>query len=225
MVPAILEEVQAYTDALTRGAVRCELAACPRCGLEGASFSLHEVRGRTYLVAVGRLVESVASLVSRWKCRSCRTTFTLYPSFALAHKRYVRQTVFERSQVYLGDERQSYRTAVRIDRMPIFHQSSAAGEALEDRTLAASTLHRWLATLGRLSKTLQQALHLIRARDPTSGLFRTLAAIVIAPWRYRSEERAALLRSGSHLLLAGPAYRALFGVSIFPNLATACRFS
>jgi transposase-like protein len=224
MVPRILEEVEAYTDAVARGKVHCDLAACPRCGEKRASFRLYDCRGRTFLVVVERLVKKIRSQLTRWKCRLCNKSFTLYSSFALPYKRYVRDQIFECSEAYLEDETSSYRRGVEVHGLAIFHDGST-GEKTQEQTLHGSTLHRWIGALGNLRKTLLTALHLIRVKDPSSLIFRTIASLVVAPRRYRSEERKALLRSCQELLVTEEEYRSIFDVSIFPHLATACDFS
>jgi hypothetical protein len=174
-------------------------------------------------VIVERLVRKVRSLLTRWVCDICAKAFTLYPSFAFPHKRYVRDQIFEWCSRYLEGESLSYRRAVQVDGLPVFYEAHA--ENPDDRTVAHSTLHRWIRTLGNLTRTLREALQMVRAKDACAPLFRQLSLIVVRSSRCRSTERESLLRSCHQLILAERTYRSLFDVSIFPHLATACRFS
>jgi hypothetical protein len=219
MVPSLLDAIQSYTEAVLKKEIRCDLDACPRCGGISTSFKLHDRRKRTFLVVIERLVHQAFSLLTRWKCCGCRQTFTLYPDFAVPHKRYVRGVVFELSQRYVEEDRLSYRAAVRVEGMPVCYDSPEEGK-IDDRTLAPSTLWRWLVLFSRLSRTLQEAFRLIRARSAASSIFRQF--LPVAPWKYRSETRREILESSLRLLRTEEEYRQVFGVSIFPRLATVC---
>jgi hypothetical protein len=173
-------------------------------------------------VIVDRIVKRVCSWVTRWKCLICRRTFTLYPDFALPHKRYVRQDVCRLCGHYVNDDRLSYRRAVEVHRMAVFHDAEANGK-LSDRRLSPTTPHRWIAFLGGLKQTLTEAWRLIRAQSPGCDLFRGSTAV--APWKYRSEPRKGVLQTCGRLLQADQAYGNLFKISIFPHLGTGCRWS
>ncbi len=217
MLLPILEEIQSYTGAVEKKEVQCDVSSCPRCG-EPASFKLHERRRRTYLVVVERFVKTVLSLLTRWKCERCGETFTLYPSFALPGKRYLRQEVFRRAGRYVDGDHESYRKAVKVDGLPVFHEGR--GKEIDERSLAHTTLHRWLALFSTLAGTCREALGLIRQKSPASGVFRK--AFPIVPWKYRSDERRRVLQDSRRLLVAEGEYHSLFGISIFPRLATLC---
>ena len=215
MLLPILEEIQSYTRAVEKNEVQCDLPCCPRCR-EPASFKLHERRRRTYLVVVERLVKTVLSLLTRWKCERCGETFTLYPAFALPRKRYVRQEVFCRAGRYVEGDHESYRKAVKVDGMGVFHEGQ--GEEIDERALAHTTLYRWLGLFSSLESTCREALRLLREKAPACDVFRKI--LPIAPWKYRSEERRGVLGDCRRLLVAEVEYRRLFGISIFPRLAT-----
>lgn len=217
MLLPILEEIQSYTRAVEKKEIQCDLACCARCG-EPASFKLHDRRRRTYLVRVERLVHTVLSLLTRWKCERCAKSFTLYPSFALPRKRYVRQEVFRRAGRYLEEDQESYRKAVKVDTMAVFHKGQ--GKEIDERSLAHTTVHRWIGFLSSLQRTCRQALRLLREKSPSSEVFRKI--LPIAPWKYRSDERRRVLQDSRRLLVAEGEYRSLFGISIFPRLATLC---
>ena len=219
MVAKILAEMESYSKDVQEKRVTCGLAACLRCGKRTDDFTLHDRRQRSFLVALERLVHKVLVWLARWKCRLCGATFTLYPPFALPFKRYVTLTVLTLSESYLENDALTYRKAVLHDGMPIFHESKEAG-SLDERTLQHSTLHRWFALFGALARTRREALRLIRQKSPGSGVFRKI--LPIPPWKYRSDERRGALGRSRQLLVAEAEYRAIFKISIFPQLATLC---
>jgi len=216
MVSRIEEEIQAHTEKVKTRQISCDLGACPRCGEHPDFFNLHDVRERTFLVVVERLVRTILSLLPRWKCPLCGKTFTGYPPFAVRYKRYVRQTVMESGRRYVEEDRMTYREGVRKNDLPIFRDGEE--EKIDDRALAPSTLHRWITSLGSLAETLRAALELLGSKG--SGIFRKV--FPVSPRKYRTEGRKAILEDCLRLLLAEEEYRSLFGVSIFPRLATAC---
>ena len=217
MISPIEEEIQAHTEKVKTRQIRCDLEVCPRCEGVPGFFNLHDVRERTFLVIFDRLVRTILSLLPRWKCPLCGKTFTGYPPFAVRYKRYVRETVMESSRRYVEDDRMTYREGVCKNCLPIFHDCEAEDE-IDDRTLAPSTLHRWITTLGGLAETLRASLKLIGSKS--SGIFRKV--FPASSRKHRTEDRKALLEDCLRLLLAEEEYSSLFGVSIFPRLATAC---
>ena len=213
----LLQVIHYHTEAVRVGRVVYEGVTCPRCQGIPDAFKIHDRRRRLFRVVVERLVQRVSGLVVRWKCGLCKQTFSPCPDFAVPYKRYVRDVVLDFGARYLGDDALSYRSAVRVDGLPIFYDSGPDG-AVDERVLAASTVHRWLGWLGRLDKTLHEALQLIRRASATSGLFRKTHPVPF--WKYRSAERRKRLQVGLGLLAVEVAYRRLFSLSIFPGLAT-----
>lgn len=225
MVPdLILEAIAAHTRAVERGEVVCSLDRCPHCDQQSAGFKYHASRRRWFRVIVQLMVRRVPSAVTRWKCVVCRKTFTVYPDFAFPHKRYVRQDLCRLCGRYVAEDGLSYRKAVEVNGKAIYYDAAeGAGEVIDDRTLSHSALHRWISFLGALKQTLGQAWQLIRARSPSSELFRSSSAVPAR--KYRSAQRKGLLQACGRLLQADQAYRNLFGVWIFPYLGTVCRWS
>jgi hypothetical protein len=231
----MLDEIQRYTQSVENGTFACRLDACPCCEGHPEGFTRHDRRRRIFLVILERIIKKIFSFLTRWKCPLCGHTFTVYPPFALRHKRYVRQTVLELGARYVIEdggtrpqsgarrtpERMTYRKAVTEDRMPIFHETTGEG-ADEDRVpvLNHSTLHRWLTSLSKLARTLSAALRLIREKDSTSDVFRRL--FPIHPLKFRSEARRKELQICQRLFEAAEEYERLFVASLFPHLATAC---
>jgi hypothetical protein len=178
------------------------------------------VRPRIILLVVLSTVERVQTYLTRWKCPSCGVTFTLYPDWALAHKRYEASFILERCKAYVSEDACSYRTGITDDDLPIFHE-----DADVCAQLSPSTLWRWVSTLGGLAQTTHQALHLIKQKAPDSGLFRALGTLRIGAHKYRSDARRQTLDRCLSLLLISQVYARLFGVSFFPELATATGFT
>ena len=90
----------------------------------------------------------------------CGKTFTFYPDFAIPHKHYTRPSITGFSASYLESDDMTYQQAVMVD-------SSAPGYPQNDigrcSTLAPSTIHRWITTLGRFTETCRTALILLLA--------------------------------------------------------------
>ena len=212
----LLQVIHDHTEAVRAGRVAYEGTVCPRCAGIPDVFKIHDRRRRTFRVVVESLVQRVSALVVRWKCALCRQTFSPCPDFALPYKRYVRGVVLAFSQSYLGDDSTSYCRAVRVEGLPIFYDSAAG--VVDERVLAPSTLHHWLGWLGRLERTLHEALLLLRRASSTSGLFRKTHPV--PAWKYQSAARRQRLQVGLGLLAAEAAYRRLFSVCLFPGLAT-----
>lgn len=186
------------------------------------------MRQRQFLVIVGRLIVKVLSMLVRMKCSRCGKTFTDYPRFALPYKRFVSHQIMERSLRYLQDDTISYeRATCELDPgqtngrspprqpLPVFYPDP---EQATSRGLAPSTVHRWITTLGSLKKILQAATSLLLDKD--ASIHRQ--AVDVAARKYRSVERKNRLQDTLRLFHAEAAYRAWFGCSIFPHLATSC---
>lgn len=220
MLPDPIEAIQRYTEAVRRREIEPTCNLCPHCHEEPGEFKLHDRRKRIFLVVVERTVRRVVALVSRWKCPCCEVCFTLYPPFALRHKRYVKDAVFGLAWAYLERDELSYRSAVEVGRMPIFYEKPGSEAPIDERSLSHSTLHRWFPFFSLLVATLGEALRLVRDRSASGDLFRRIFAV--ASRKYRSDERRRVLERALRLLASDAEFSALFGRSIFPDLATAC---
>lgn len=232
----MLEEIQRYTQSVKNGSFSCRLDSCPSCGGRPRGFSRHDCRRRIFLVIVERIIHKIHSFLTRWRCPCCGGSFTVYPPFALRHKRYVRQTVLDMGARYVTDDRSAdrtrsarrspegpvtYREAVTVNRMPVFHETADhGGDDAPVPVLSHSTLHRWLSSLAKLPRTLLGALRLIREKDSTSTIFRLVQPI--HPQKYRSAGRRMELQECQQLFRAAAEYERLFGASIFPHFATRC---
>jgi transposase-like protein len=217
----VREEIKTHKEAVLAGEVKCTRVDCPICEGVPDAFKVHERRRRWFYVIVGAFVERLVSLLIRWKCPLCGRTFMQYPPFALPHKRYVRQAVEALAGRYVREESCTYREAVKA-RGGAIGYAAAQDERIDERQLVPSTVWRWLSFLGELKETLRKARRLIRAKAPSSSLFRNASSIDRR--KYRSELRRNVLRGALQLMNAGQEYRRIFGRGIFPELATAVRW-
>ena len=232
----VVQAIRRYEEDVRHHRVRPQLSQCPRCGCRAdgpAFFRCHERRARTFLVVVADLVYRVASVITRWRCGRCRRTFTWYPPFAAPHKRYVLAEMLERCRAYVERDGQSYRKGVQEGGRPLFHEQPRAEQITAESTeedkaservpaLAHTTLYRWVSLLGGWGHTLRRAWNLIKQKRPWAAGVREVAGRRVAPGKFRSRARRRVLHGCRSLCVAEALYGEIFGVSIFPNLATAC---
>jgi hypothetical protein len=93
------------------------------------------------------------------------------------------------------------------------------------KTLAPSTVHRWITTLSRLATTTHKALDLVLQENPSCSLCRDLAQLSIPRRKYKSPDRKERLLSCRRLLLTEAFFQAAFKTSIFTKLAIRCAFT
>jgi hypothetical protein len=211
----LVEVITKYgVSASGKKGIECGVVACPRCHARPKRFWRHGTRLRLFLVFAAVVIR-VWSYLPRWKCPSCGGTFTQYPPFALPFKRYTLPFMVERAGSYVTDEARTYAEGVEAEGVPICHEDADAG-----RSLWPSTLWRWVSTLGGLSETVRRALDLIGRKDPSTDIVRRLSGGRLRAEKYRSAARGEVLACCRALALAAPLYARLFGVGIFPDLAT-----
>jgi len=215
----LVETIKTYGKRAKNKEIPCALDSCPCCGGRPAEFKWRGVRKRLFLALANWVVQRVWSYLPLWKCPLCQQSFTDYPPFALPFKRYVLPNIHERCVAYVKDEARTYREGVEAEGMAISYEDADSGTVLWP-----STLWRWVSTLGGLPVTVREALDLIKQKNPSTGLFRALGEARIGDSKFRSAERKLVLQRCRELMLANRVYRDLFGVSIFPDLATACGF-
>ncbi len=133
-------------------------------------------------------------------------------------KRFVKQTVVQKSKTYVGREF-SYRRCVRHDGLPIMYDGPGPADADEPRSLAPSTVWRWLSWLGSLPKTVRAAGRLIRRKESGCTLHREPWAL--SPQKYRSQKRRHTLTGAMQLIATARLFETLFEKPMFPHLATA----
>jgi hypothetical protein len=214
-----LDVIKKYGHAAKHGGVSCDLARCPRCQGRPVRFKCHGVRNRLFLVFAKQVIRRVWSYLTRWKCPLCQRTFTVYPDFALPFKRYVLLFILERCAAYVEDTVRTYREGVTEEGEQISHEDADKGVKLWP-----STLWRWVDRLGRFPVTVRQALNLIKQKNPSTAIFRTLGCLRIREGKFRSQARQHVLERCRALVTVNGAYARLFSASVFPELATRCGF-
>jgi len=210
-----VEQIEEYTDKVVKGLVVCILPPCSGCNLKCAWFKRHEARRRIFYVVVDQIVHTVFGLLVRWKCPACGKTFTQYPDFALPYKRYTLPTILDFSSRYTESPTMTYRKTVR---------SAQLGYKGSERQLEHSTVHRWLTGLGGLTKTVAYAADTLLQIAPSSSACLYAARLPVEPAKYRSDERKSLLQRCRRFFFFEAVARKLLFFSIFPKLATDCRY-
>ena len=154
---ATLEDIKAYQQKVEKDKITPDnLPPCPRCSVESIFFKIHAYRERRFLIIIEMLIKAAYCSLVRFKCPGCNKTFTDYPDFAIPHKHYTRPSITGFSASYLESDDMTYQQAVMVDNSaPGYPQS----DSTEAPTLAPTTIHRWITTLGRFTQTCRTALH------------------------------------------------------------------
>jgi len=216
---ATLEDIKAYQEKVEKDKITPHnLPPCPRCRLDSIFFKIHAYRERRFLIIVEMLIKAAFCSLIRFRCPGCGKSFTFYPDFAIPHKHYTRQSVMGFSTNYFESDDMTYQQAVMVD-------NSAPGYPQTDSTLAPSTIHRWITTLGRFTNTCRTALLLLLQENPLSSICRDLARIIIPQRKFRTHHRRKQLIGCRQLLMIEAIFKAIFKTSIFTKLATRCAFS
>ena len=212
------EQIKAHQQELEKGKITPHnLPQCPRCNVDSARFTLHAFRERRFLVIIKMIVEAISSTLARFRCVGCGKTFTDYPDFAIPHKHYTRPTIMKFTSNYVESENKTYEKALMAGQ-------HVPGYPEGNRTMAASTIHRWVTTLGQMDQTRQKALALLLQKSPVSSICRDLAQLTIPGSKYKSQRRRALLLGCRSLLIIEPLFQSAFKSSIFTKLAIRCAF-
>jgi len=216
---ATLEAIKAHQQKVEKNKITpANLPPCPRCHVESTSFKIHAYRERRFLIIIEMLIKVAFCSLVRFKCPGCGKTFTDYPDFAIPHKHYTRQTITGFSARYLESDDIAYPKAVMVDR-------SVPGYPQSDATLAPSTIHRWITTLGQLTQTCRTALILLLQENPVSSICRDLARLIVPQRKHKTEQRKIQLIRCRQLVIIEGFFQAVFNRSIFTKLATRCAFS
>ncbi len=176
---ATYEDIKTYQHQVEKNKITPHgLAPCPRCNLESLFFKLHAYRERRFLVIVDMLVKAVFCTLVRFRCTDCGKTITSYPDFAIPHKHYTRQTIESFSRSYVDDDRKTYDDAVMTDEgMPEWQDIG--------RTLAPSTIHRWITTLADLIMAYEASLQ--------NSPFKNFSQLTIPKRKYKTSKRKEIL--------------------------------
>jgi hypothetical protein len=216
---ATLEDIKAHQRKVEKDKITPDnLPACLRCSVESQFFKIHAYRERRFLIIIEMLIKSAYCSLVRFRCPGCGKTFTDYPDFAIPHKHYTRASITGFSARYLESEDMTYQQAVMVD-------TGTPGYPQNDATLAPSTIHRWITTLGRFPQTCRTALILLLQETPVSSICRDLARLIIPQRKYKTNQRKKQLINCRQLVIIEAFFQATFEASIFTKLATRCAFS
>jgi hypothetical protein len=216
---ATLEAIKAHQSKVEKDKITPDnLPPCPRCSVESQFFKIHAYRERRFLIIIEMLIKAAYCSLVRFKCPGCGKTFTNYPDFAIPHKHYTRPSITGFSASYVESENMTYQKAVMVDR-------SVPGYPQNDATLAPSTIHRWITTLGSFTQTCRTALILLLQENPVSSICRDLARLIIPQRKYKTNQRKKLLIGCRQLVIIEAFFQATFKTSIFTKLAMHCAFN
>jgi len=215
---ATLEDIKAYQQQLEKNKIKPDnLPPCPRCQVESAFFKEHAYRDRKFLVIVDMVVTIVLSALLRFRCPGCGKTFTYYPDFAIPHKQYTRQTAVFFSRCYVQNPDATYQAALMVD-------DSVPGYPDGEKTMAPSTVHRFITRLCRMTHSARKALDLILQDNPASDICRNIAKLNVPRQKYKSAARKNILLRGMALFDIEALFLDTFNTSIFTKLAIRCAF-
>jgi len=215
---ATLEDIKAYQEKVQKDKITPHnLPPCPRCSVDSSFFKVHAYRERRFLIIVEMLIKAAFCSLIRFRCPGCGKSFTSYPDFAIPHKHYTRQSLLGFAANYLESDDMTYQQAVMVD-------NSAPGYPQSDSTLAPSTIHRWITTLCRLTRTSRTALLLLLQENPVSSICRDLARMIIPPGKFKTNHRKKQLIGCRQLIMIEAIFKAAFNTSIFTKLATRSAF-
>jgi hypothetical protein len=208
---ATLEDIKAHQQRVEKNKITPDnLPPCPRCSVESAFFKIHAYRERRFLIIIEMLIKAAYCSLVRFGCPGCGKTFTHYPDFAIPHKHYTRQTIEGFSRAYVQDDQKSYEDAVMID-------EAVPERTVSGRTLASSSIHRWIATLAQLIIANQDVLTKSLQKKPVVQFCGHAGPIQIAEKKYKtSHRRNYLLRCRWFFKI-----QAVFKKSVFTEFATA----
>jgi len=216
---ATLEDIKAYQQKVEKDNIAPHnLPPCPRCHVPSEFFKVHAYRERRFLVIVEMLIKAVFCTLVRFGCPGCGKTFTNYPDFAVPHKHYTRPSIMGFATAYVESDDRTYQQAVMVDK-------SAPGYPQSDATLAQSTIHRWVTSLGRYSQTCRNALILLLEENPVSSICRDLARVIVAAKKYRSPQRKSRLVCCRQMVIIEAFFQVSFKASVFTKLAIRNAFS
>jgi len=216
---ATLEAIKAHQRKVEKDKITPDnLPSCPRCSVESQFFKIHAYRERRFLIIIEMLIKAAYCSLVRFKCPGCGKTFTNYPDFAIPHKHYTRPIIMGFSASYVESENMTYQQAVMVD-------SSVPGYPQNDATLAPSTIHRWITTLGSFTQTCRTALILLLQENPVSSICRDLARLIIPQRKYKTNQRKKQLIGCRQLVIIEVFFQVTFKTSIFTKLAMHCAFN
>jgi hypothetical protein len=215
---ATLEDIKAHQRRVEKNKITPDnLPPCPRCGVESEFFKIHAYRERRFLIIIDMLIKAAYCSLVRFGCPGCGKTFTHYPDFAIPHKHYTRPSITGFSARYADSDDTTYNQCVIVD-------GSVPGYPQADATLAPSTVHRWITTVGQLPQTCRTALSLLLQENQVLSICRDLARLTVPKRKYKTERRKKQLIGCRQLVIVEAFFQATFKKSIFTKLATRCAY-
>ena len=176
---------------------------------------------------LGALPDRLAGAMAMPGVSVCLTD---YPNFRAAYKRYATSSLVALAHSYLDNDGQSYRQTVCPGEAPpdYHYQSLASGDpsscvsaSIDDRLLRHSTVWRTLTWLGRQGS--RSAGPPTDPRAPSPVALPSLCGR-LAPQKFRSPQRQALLEQARQLLQVIDEWETLFPEPFFPRFATRAGF-
>jgi len=215
---ATLENIKAHQRRVEKDKITPDnLPPCPRCFVDSVFFKIHAYRERRFLIIIEMLIKAAYCTLVRFQCPGCGKSFTHYPDFAIPHKHYTRPSITQFCERYAELDNMTYQKSVMVD-------GSVPGYPQADATLAPSTLHRWITTVGQLPQTCRTALGYVLQENPASSICRDLAGLIVPRRKYKTKQRKKQLIDCRQLLIIERAFKSIFKKSIFTKLATRCGF-
>lgn len=213
------EDIKAYQKLLEKNKIKPDnLPPCPRCFVESVFFKAHAYRERKFLIIVEMWVKTVLCALLRFRCPGCGKTFTYYPDFAIPYKRYTRQTAAFFSRSYVRNPDTTYEEAAMV-------KGSVPGYSDDEKTMAPSTIHRFITHLSRFTNSAQKARDLILQENPASDICRNIADLNVPRQRYKTAARKDILLKCMAFFDIEALFQHTFNTSIFTKLAIRCAFS
>ncbi|MBU1557825.1 hypothetical protein KKC45_02590 [Patescibacteria group bacterium] len=169
-----------------------EKKKCPKCNANPGKFNLHERRLRKILILEKDTVQEREIFLLRWKCPLCLKTWTEYPHFVEAYKRYVKPTLILKAFDYVKQKTSTYRNLTSNGTMPIWYEKDLQKE-IGARSIWHSTLYRWVGWLGSFVNEISLFMGWLEQKFSDSVAHQKLR--VIFPGKYRSQERKVILEN------------------------------
>ena len=211
--------IEAHTQIIQSGKFNPPKSCCPKCSEQPESYKLHERKVRNLYYIVCDVVYSIFTLLARWKCPVCHKTFTEYPPFIIPHKRYILIDILRLTSDYLENDKQTYRGTTNFNNIPIHHEDRfEVPDEPDDCYISPSTPFRWIGFLGSLKELIENALNLIKQKNPDNLIYREI--FPVSPRKYRSSKRKTILENARRLLNIDKIYKSIFNESIFLYLGT-----
>jgi len=184
---ATLEDIKAYQQKVEKDKISPHhLPPCSRCSVDSSYFKIHAYRQRRFLIIIEMLIKAAYCSLIRFICPGCGKTFTFYPDFTIPHKHYTRQTIESFSRAYVENDQKTYEDAVMTD-------DGVPERAVSGRTLAPSSIHRWIGTLAGLILSNQDALKKSFQEKGAAQRCRRFGPITIPEKKYKTFNRRQCL--------------------------------